>query len=405
VSSGVESSGGTLDEDAKLAARPFLLMEGGPLFTLQKRVGLIKEGLPYLKRRAVVAALITWVPLLILAGLQGLAFGHKVPVPFLRDFSGYSRFLLAVPLLLLAENVLGPRIAEAAAHFVTSGVIKKKDFQRFDKLVELGLRSRDSVTAEIVTIGLAYTLSWVSFRAIPNHVATWYRSSAETGGTLSWAGYWLVAFCMPLFQFLVLRWLWRLFLWFQFLSRVCKLDLQLFPTHPDEAAGLGFVGEAQRFFGLILFAFSLGSTGVLAREIVYDHIPLVTFAPSIATYVVVALLIVVGPLMVFTGVLLKTKRVGLHQYGALATNYTGSFHQKWIEHETPEQEPLLGSADIQSLADLGNSYGYVEKMKPLPVDPRTLLHLVLASLLPLTPLLLTVMPLKDILKLLLKAFA
>jgi hypothetical protein len=181
--------------------------------------------------------------------------------------------------------------------------------------------------------------------------------------------------------------------------------MQLYPTHPDEAAGLGFVGEAQRFFGMILFAFSLGSTGVLAREIVYDHVPLVSYAPSIATYVVCALLIVVGPLIVFTGVLLKTKRVGLHQYGTLATNYTGSFHQKWIEHKTPEQEPLLGSADIQSLADLGNSYGYVEKMKSLPVDPRTLLHLVLASLLPLTPLLLTVMPLKDILKLLLKAFA
>lgn len=394
-----------MDESANLAARPFLLMEGGPLFTLQKRVGLIREGSPYLKRRALVAALITWVPLLILAGLQGLAFGHNVPVPFLRDFSGYSRFLLAVPLLLLAENVLGPRIAEAAAHFVTSGVIKEKDFQRFDGLVDRGLRLRDSVTAEVIIAALAYVLSWVAFKEIPNHVATWFRGSAETGGTLTWAGYWLVAFCMPLYQFLVLRWLWRLFLWFQFLSRVCKLDMQLYPTHPDEAAGLGFVGEAQRFFGMILFAFSLGSTGVLAREIVYDHVPLVSYAPTIATYVVFALLIVVGPLMVFTGVLLKTKRVGLHQYGALATNYTGSFHQKWIEHRTPEQEPLLGSADIQSLADLGNSYGYVEKMKPLPVDPRTLLHLVLASLLPLTPLLLTVMPLKDILKLLLKAFA
>jgi hypothetical protein len=380
-------------------------MEGGPLFTLQKRVGLIKEGSPYLKRRAMVAALVTWVPLLILAAMQGLAFGHDVPVPFLRDFSGYSRFLLAVPLLLLAENVLGPRIAEAAAHFVTSGVIKEKDFQRFDALVDRGLRWRDSVTAEVILAALAYVLSWVAFKEIPNHVATWFRGSADTGGTLTWAGYWLVAFCMPLYQFLVLRWLWRLFLWFQFLSRVCKLDMQLYPTHPDEAAGLGFVGEAQRFFGMILFAFSLGSTGVLAREIVYDHVPLVSYAPTIATYVVFALLIVVGPLMVFTGVLLRTKRVGLHQYGRLATSYTGAFHQKWIEHKTPEPEPLLGSADIQSLADLGNSYGYVEKMKPLPVDPRTLLHLVLASLLPLTPLLLTVMPLKDILKLLLKAFA
>jgi hypothetical protein len=380
-------------------------MEGGPLFTLQKRLGLIKDEAPYLKRRATLAAVITWLPLLILAAMQGLASGHAVPVPFLRDFSDYTRFLLAIPLLLLPENILGPRIADAAAHFVTSGVIQKKDFQRFDKFVQLGLESRDSVTAEGVIVVLAYLSAWVAFREIPNHVSTWYRSVSESGTTLTWAGYWLVGFCMPLYQLLVLRWLWRLFLWLQFLGRVSKLDLHLFPTHPDEAAGLGFVGDAQRFFGIILFAFSLGSAGVLAREIVYDHVPLVTFAPAIAAYVVIALLIVVGPLMVFTRLLLKTKRIGLHQYGTLATDYTGSFHEKWIENQNPTQEPLLGTADIQSLADLGNSYGYIEKMKPLPVDPRTLVHLVLASLLPLTPLLLTVMPLKDILKLLLKVFS
>lgn len=133
-------------------------MEGGPLFTLQKRVGLIKDEAPYLKRRAAVAALATWLPLLILAAMQGLAFGYTVPVPFLRDFSTYTRFLLAIPLLLLAENILGPRIADAAAHFVTSGVIQKKDFQRFDNLVNRGLRARDSVTAEVIIVALAYML-------------------------------------------------------------------------------------------------------------------------------------------------------------------------------------------------------------------------------------------------------
>jgi hypothetical protein len=202
-----------------------------------------------------------------------------------------------------------------------------------------------------------------------------------------------------------MRWFWRFYLWFQFLGRVRKLDMQLFPTHPDEAGGLGFVGEAQRFFGIILFAFSLASVGVLARTIVYDHVPLVSYAPAIATYVVVAVVTVVGPLIVFAGVLLKTKRSGLHQYGTLATAYTGSFHRKWITHHDPQSEPLPGTADLKSLADLGNSYGYIEKMTPLPIDLRTLLHLVVASLLPLTPLLLTVMRPTDIWKLLLKGLA
>jgi hypothetical protein len=135
---------------------------------------------------------------------------------------------------------------------------------------------------------------------------------------------------------------------------------------------------------------------------VYGKTPLVNFAAAIATYVVVALLIVVGPLVLFTGTLLRTKRIGLHQYGTLATTYTGMFHKKWIEHENPDGEPLLGSGDIQSLADLGNSFSFVEKMKPIPLEPRTVIHLVVASLLPMIPLLLTVMPAKDLLKLLLK---
>jgi hypothetical protein len=205
-----------------------------------------------------------------------------------------------------------------------------------------------------------------------------------------------------LLQFLLLRRLWRLFIWFRFLSQIRNLNLQLFPTHSDRAAGLGFVGETQRFFGTLIFAYTAGVTGVLANDIVYDKIPPQNFASAIVCYVISAIVIVVGPLVVFAGILLRTKRIGLHQYGTLSTSYTGSFQRKWIEGMNPDNEQLLGTGDIQSLADLGNSFSYIERMNALPIGIRTLIHLVLASLLPLAPLLLTVMPLKDILKLLFK---
>ena len=391
-----------MNQNTNQTSHPFLLMEGGPLFNLQRRVGLIKHNTPLLKRRALLGALITWFPLLILAAIQGRAFGHSVPVSFVRDFSAHTRFLLAVPLLILAEGVVGPRVAGAAAHFVKSGVVIEKDFKRFDDFIDDTLRARDSRLAEIVILVLAYVFSIVAFRQTAVHVSSWYATSTDGGESLTWAGMWLVGVSIPLYQFLCFRWLWRLFLWFRFLARVRTLDIQLFPTHPDGAGGLGFVGAAQRFYGIILFAFSVGATGVIAKDVVYGKTPLVNFAPAIATYVIVALLIVVGPLVLFTGTLLKTKRIGLQQYGTLATTYTGMFHKKWIEHENPEDEPLLGTGDIQSLADLGNSFSFVEKMKPIPLEPRTIIHLVVASLLPMTPLLLTVMPAKDLLKLLLK---
>jgi hypothetical protein len=387
-----------------IPSRPFLLMEGGPFFNLQKRIGLIKQHSSRIKRRAFVAAFVTWLPLFLLAAMQSRPFGH-VPVPLVRDFSTYTRFLLAIPLLILAENILGPRIASAAAHFASSGLVLEKDYGRFDQFVADGLRSRDSILAEAICVALAYCLSIVAFRMTAVHVDTWYASRTGDGMAFTWAGWWLVGFCMPLFQFLILRWLWRLFLWFQFLGRVRTLDLQLFPTHPDEAGGLGFIGDAQRYFGILLFAFSAATAGVLANDIVYDKIPLQNFVPAIVSYAVVILIIFAGPLIVFSGTLRDVKRHGLHQYGILATSYTSSFHKRWIEGENPDHEVLLGTADIQSLADLGNSFSVVEKMKPIPIDPRDLLHLILASLLPMTPLLLTVMPLGELLKLLLKVVA
>ncbi len=385
--------------------RPLLLMEGGPLYTIEKRVGLIKAHAPVMVRRAILAATLTWGPLLILSLIEGTAFGHSVPVPFLRDFSTYTRFLLALPLLLLAEIVLGPRIAGSAEHFVTSGLVIEKDFDKFNAAVADSLRLRDSPLVEIVILILSYIVTITAFRATAVHVSTWYATRTEAAQAITLPGWWLILFCAPFLNFLVLRWLWRIFLWFRFLSKACRLDLQLFPTHPDEAAGLGFVGEAQRFFGILVFAYSLSATGVIANSLVYDKVPLQNYAPAIAIYAICALLILILPLAIFTPKLLAAKRKGLHQYGTLATAYTGAFQNKWVRGNNPQDEPLLGTGDIQSLADLGNSYQLIEKMKPFPVDVRAILHLLIAALLPMAPLFLTVMPLKDLLKLLLKVLA
>jgi hypothetical protein len=382
--------------------RKFLLTEGGPTYRLEIRVGLIQANAPRILRRALLSILVTWVPLLILSALQGYAAGHLVPVPFLRDFGVHARFLLAVPILLLAETILGPRLANAASHFVDSGLVVKEDFANFSSAIDRGLRWRDSTAAEVVLIFIAYISTTIGLATTSIHVSTWYAVRTSSGLSLTWAGWWFVLFCVPLFQFLTLRWLWRLFLWGQFLWRMNKLNLQLVPTHPDEAGGLAFVGESQRFFGIVLLAYSIAVAGILANGVIYDKFPLPHYAPAIAIYVIVAVALVLSPLLVFSGRLVKTKRLGLHQYGTLATEYTSSFHEKWIIQPRQPDEVLLGTGDIQSLADLGNSFGFIEKMNALPMGPRTPIHLALACLLPMAPLLLTMMPLGELLKMVFK---
>jgi hypothetical protein len=384
------------------AYRNLILTEGGPTYQLERRVGLIRHNSPMLVRRALLSVCVTWVPLLALAALQGDATGHHVTVPFLGDFAVHTRFLLAVPLLLAAETIIGPRLAGAASHFVGAGLVYKEDSARFAFAVDRGLALRDSKVAEGLFVLLAYAVTALASDSTAVHVSTWAALRVGSGLSRTWAGWWQFAFCIPLFQFLTIRWLWRLFLWSQFLWRMSKLRLNLMPTHPDEAGGLAFVGEAQRFFGVIIFAYSAAAAGVLANGVIYDRIPLPHFAAVIATYAIIAIVIILAPLVVFAGPLVKTKRAGLHEYGALATEYTTAFNEKWIVGPRRPDEELLGSGDIQSLADLGNSFGYIEKMNALPMGPRTPLHLALASLLPMAPLLLTVMPLKDVLQLLFK---
>src|SRR5437899_1824794 len=140
--------------------REFLLMEGGPLYHLQKRLGLIRHDSPLILRRAALSILLTWVVLFVLSALDHRAFPHSVAVPFLKDFGAYTRFLIAIPMIIAAENILGPRFAEAASYFVTSGLLTPKEYDAFDNAVERGLRLRDSALAEIILAALAYCVTF-----------------------------------------------------------------------------------------------------------------------------------------------------------------------------------------------------------------------------------------------------
>jgi hypothetical protein len=392
-----------MDSDPR---RPALLLTGGgPLYRIEKQLKLVGDRSPQVLRVAGLSILVTWVPLLILSAMQGAAFHTTtVVVPFLYDFATYTRFLVAMPVLILAETFLGPRLAKAAAFFVTSGLVPEKDYTRFDAAIDRGLRLRDSTVAELLLVAVSYVISLTALHGMAIHAATWSATyTTGTGFHLTWAGWWLVGFCAPFLNFLVLRWVWRLFLWGQFLWSMNKLDLQLFPPHPDESGGLGFVGRAQQFFGIILFGYSAATAGVLADAVIYDKVPLQHFAGPIVAYVVIAVGIVLAPLLVFAVRLHETKINGLYQYGTLATSYTSAFHHRWITRDPEASEPLLGTSDIQSLADLGNSFGFIRGMDDLPMNPRTPIHLALACLIPMAPLLLIVIPLKEMVKLLFKA--
>ena len=72
------------------------------------------------------------------------------------------------------------------------------------------------------------------------------------------------------------------------------------------------------------------------------------------------------------------------------------FRDKWLEPRTRTDEALIGSADIQSLADLGNAYGVVEGMRLAPISYVAVIRLAAMTLIPAAPLLLTMVPFNEL---------
>jgi hypothetical protein len=81
------------------------------------------------------------------------------------------------------------------------------------------------------------------------------------------------------------------------------------------------------------------------------------------------------------------KRRGFAEYSSLAQDYVENFERKWVLG-TPSTETLLGSPDIQSLADLGHSYNMVREMNMVPFGTQDIIRLAVATAAPLLPLLL-----------------
>jgi hypothetical protein len=230
---------------------------------------------------------------------------------------------------------------------------------------------------------------------------TWYATPSAAGSKLSLAGMWYGYVSLPIFQFLLCRWYFRLFVWIRFLWQVSRIDLSLVPTHPDRVGGLGFLSDTIYAFGLLAVAHGTLLAGLLANRIFFLGAALSEYKMEIAVMVIFVLCVVVGPLLVFASQLAQTKRTGLREYGTLAERYVRQFDTKWLRGGAPADEPFVGSADIQSLADLGNSYEVIRTMRIAPVTKETLLQIVVATLAPIVPLALTMMPLEELLKTLL----
>jgi hypothetical protein len=367
----------------------FSLVLGGPIYQLFRKAHLAGSHLELLYRRLLIITLVAWLPLLLLATL-GFPAGSVSRLSFFHDVEVHARFLVALPVLIWAEMLVHSRIRPVVHRFVERRIVLPQDLPRYRKAIESTIRLRNSIPAEIGLLALVYTLGlWLWHSRIAVEASTWY---AMPGGRLHLtpAGFWYVFVSIPILQFILLRWYMRLFIWFRFLWKVSRIDLNLIPTHPDRCAGLAFLGKSAYAFGPILFAQGVMLAGLVASRVLYRGENLMSFKFQIGGFIAFFVLVILGPLLMFTPGMARAKRKGLADYGLLAQRYVQSFEQKWIYRDPAPSEELLGAADIQSLADLGNSYEFVREMRAVPFGLEDISRLSIATAAPLVPLLLTI---------------
>lgn len=378
----------------------FSLVLGGPLFQLLCRTHLSGNALELWRQRIVVITLIAWLPLLVLSALQGQAWGRGAVVPFLLDVEAQVRFLIALPLLIVAELVVHQRMRLVVRQFLERDLIPKSALPYFDAAIKSAFRLRNSLIAEILLIGFVYIvgvlLFWRHYVALAT--ATWYALPATDGIEFSLAGIWYGYVSLPVYQFLLVRWYYRLFIWMRFLWHVSRIELALVPTHPDRVGGLGFLSNTVYAFMPLALAHGAMLAGPIANRIFYLGAALPEFKVEIAVVVIFLLLLVFGPLLLFSPQLAQAKRTGNREYGALAARYVREFDAKWVRGGASADERLVGSGDIQSLADLANSFEVVRTMQFAPITKDAFLRLVAATVIPVVPLALTMMPLEELLR-------
>ncbi len=392
-----------LDQNQSPESQDFSLVLGGPLFQILRRSRLTDTASELVYRRIIAFVAITWLPLLILTMIEGLAWSGR-KVPFLYDIDSLCRFLVALPLLIYAELIVHVRMRRIVAMFFERKLITPEQREKFFAIVKSTMRIRNSVILEVFVIAFVYIVGvnyiWKNLTAVRADI--WFGPPLS-GGKTPLATYWLLWISLPFFQFIWLRWFFRLILWTRFLWQVSRLDLQLVPTHPDLCGGLGFLSNTVYAFIPVLLSLGVLFSGSVANWLLYEGKKLLDYKLEILTVVATGIFLVLGPLLVFSRCLSAARRKGLAEYGTLAQNYVREFDHKWLRGGAPEGEAFIGSADIQSLADLNNSFDVIRSMRIVPFTKETILQLAIITLLPFLPLTLTMFSLEELIDRILKS--
>jgi len=369
------------------------LLPGGRLFDL------FRNATATMLTRAGIAVAIAWLPPVALTAFQD----HRALLSYLTDFVTLSRFLLVIPLLILAEHPLHSRYALVARHLEIT-LVPNDQQSRFQSNWNSYVSLKDAAAAKVILLFVTYLIAACLSQYLSSNGSEFLPWWIGNGGYrfFSLAGTWTFFVSYPLLGYLILLWLWRQILWARFLQSTALLNLRLIAAHPDHVGGMGFL-EAS-LLAQIPFSFCLGVVlaGAIANRVFHEGQKVLEYRFLAPVLIAVALLIAVAPYFVFTPSLIQMRRRGMFRYGFLAHAAGEQFEQKWLDREGDEPQEQLTTADVSPTQNLYNMVKNIDSIRIVPVSKINVYLFVIAALVPSVPVLIGALPFSLLMKAALK---
>lgn len=351
-----------------------------------------------LRRRAVALSLVAWLPLIVVTAMQRGAGDFQSWVTPLLDVRIISRYLIALPVLVLTEPVYIGRLSAIVMHFQRAGFVRRADNARFTRILS---RSRALLQNHFVEALILLLILGVSVRllspAMTAKAARWQLQHVTANPRISPnAQWWLALVSQPLFLIFVARWLWRGIVWFRTLRCIARLDLHLVPAHPDRAGGLLFVSQSIPALAPLGFALACALAGAIAGSTSTEPFDTMTLVGALGTLLGILLVIAIGPLCWLSQPLRASQLRGIVEYGELASRIGRRFEARWLRERRFVTSDALSATDFSATIDLYSVVSAVYTVRFVPLKARSTYKLVGATIIPFLPVLLTIVPTKDV---------
>lgn len=329
-----------------------------------------------------LAALFCWLPILLLALLERSGANGSVEIVFLHDWAVHLRFLIVLPLFLMADSITNPQLDYSVNQFVSAKIVGPHEVARYEEIVEHTSQLARHPVAYVTTFALVAVAAFFGLsREAALEISSWQRVPGTD--EFSMAGFYFSYVGIPAYQFVLLNWLWRYFLWCRFMWQASKLSLQLYSAHPDRAGGLGFLSIAQLSFSPFILGFSTIYCTILAKEIASSGLLIGDFILDIVFLIVINTIVFLLPLLMFSPRLIRQKLVGVQRINNMLGEYASGLSEETLQDEVHRDLTTKGRNTIDEIEPLFLAHSAVMRSLPVPFGLPTIVVLALMSLSPL----------------------